>query len=254
MQDEFAEFLNRDRASATAAGWPYLSTQGATAQMTLSGVPVGCDRGPQIEAVVLGGARVNQYYEGEFTPGKPTPPLCYAIADPSWEPGEVEGKLAPPADLETKQSDKCADCRWNAFGSGRGNAKKCKNTVRLAMLPAASDDFSKAEGLMLSVPPTAMRSWSAYVAPLLSVHRPVMSVVTEIEKVPSEVGAGFSLEFRTLKMIQDTATLRAIIARAKGDGGAALVQPPPSVGSEGRGGAPKQQRRRKVIKKARRKK
>jgi len=252
MEDEFAEFVNRDRASATAAGWPYLSTQGATAQMTCAGQPVGCDRGPMIEAVVLGGLRVNQHYEGEFTPGKPTPPSCYAIADPSWEPEGVESKLAPPADLKTKESDKCSDCRFNAFGSGRGNAKACKNTVRLAMLPAASDDFAKAEGFMLSAPPTAMKSWTAYVAPLLAIKRPVLSVVTEIEKIPSEKGAGFTLAFSTLTTIQDKETLRAIMGRARGDGGAALVQPPPAIGE----GATKStgQRRRKVKKKARRKK
>jgi hypothetical protein len=130
--------------------------------MMLGGQPVGSDgANPNaIEAIILGGARINQYYEGEFTPGKPTPPTCYAIADPKWEAGEVENKLGPPADLKTKQSDSCSDCRWNSFGSGRGNAKACKNTVRLAMLPANAVDFAKADGLMLSVPPTGMRSWS----------------------------------------------------------------------------------------------
>ncbi|GAG43702.1 unnamed protein product, partial [marine sediment metagenome] len=207
--------------------------------------PVGCDRGDMIEAIVLGGARINQFYEGDFTPGKPTPPTCYAIADPLWEAGEVEGKIAPPADLKSKQSDKCSDCAFNAFGSGRGNAKACKNTVRLAMLPACTDDVAKADGFMLSVPPTGMRSWASYVAPLAAVGRPVQTVITEIEKIPNTTGAGFSLAFSTLQPIQDETTLRSILARAKGDGGAALVQPPPAAESSGA----KPKRRRKVVKK-----
>ena len=251
LQDEFAEFINRDRASATAADWPYLSMQGSTPVMSLAGNPVGCEREGHensIEAVILGGARVNQYYEGEYVPGKPTPPVCYAIADPLWEAGEVETKLAPPTDLKSKQSDSCADCRFNAFGSGRGNAKACKNTIRLAMLPAASTDYAKAEGMMVSLPPTAMRTWSAYIAPLLAIGRPVCTVITEVEKIPNEQGAGFAMGFTTLTAIQDKVSLRAILARIKGDGGAALIQPPPAIGTEG-GGSAKPQRRRKVKKK-----
>jgi hypothetical protein len=252
LQDEFAEFVNRDKASAVAAGWPFLSTQGATPVMSVGGQPVGCDRPGRehtIVAVVLGGVRANQYYAGEFTPGKPTPPVCYAIADPMWEAGEVEGKLAPPADLKSKEADTCAECRYNAFGSGRGNAKACKNTVKLAMLPAGSDDFAKADGFMLSAPPTVMKAWAAYVAPLAAMRRPVMTVITEVEKIPSETGAGFSLGFTTLDLIQDKTDLRSILARAKGDGGAALVQPPPAAEASGA----KPQRRRKVVKKAKKK-
>ena len=250
LQDEFAPFINRDRASAVAAGWPYASTQGSTPIMTLSGQPIGDEKG-LLEAVILGGIRMNQYYEGDFTPGKPTPPVCYAIADPAWESGEIETKLAPPTDLPSKQSDTCAACRWNAFGSGRGNAKACKNTVRLALLPADAEDFSKVDGLMLSVPPTGLRAWSAYVAPLTAIKRPVMSMVTQIEKVPNTKGAGFALRFTTLRAIHDTTVLRALLARAGGDGGAALVQPPPTAGVDGADGATpgrRGPRRRKVIK------
>jgi hypothetical protein len=74
-----------------------------------------------------------------------------------------------------------------------------------------------------------------------------MTVVTAIEKIPSETGAGFALNFTTLRPIQDTADLQAILARAKGDGGAALVQPPPAMGADSGGAKP--QRRRSVVKK-----
>jgi hypothetical protein len=246
MEDEFAKHINRDKASATAAGWPYISTQGSTPQMTLSGAPIGCESGPAIRAVVLGAVRMNQKYEGDFVPGKPTSPTCYAIADVNWEAGEVEGKLAPPADLKSKADASCASCRFNAFGSGKGNAKECKNVVRLALLPAPSEDYAKADGIMLSVPPGGMKKWGSYVAPLAAIGRPVMTVITEIEKMPSEKGAGFTFDFSTVKPINDKPTLLTILARAGGDGIAALLQPPPAA-SEASGG--KRQRRRKVIKK-----
>ena len=251
LQDEFAEFINRDKASAVAVGWPYLSTQGGGSVMSLSGQPVGSESGPAIEAIILGGARVNQYYTGDFIPGKPSAPSCYAIADPTWSASEVETKLAPPKDLKTKESETCDECRYNAFGSGKGNAKACKNTVRLALLPASTDDFSKADGMMLSCPPTTMKAWGGYVAPLVAIGRPVMTVVSSIEKVPAVQGSGFNFVFTTLRTIQNKEALRAILARAKGDGGAALVQPPPTGSA---GGGAKTTRRRKVVKKGGKKK
>lgn len=252
MEDEFSKYVNRDKASATSAGWPYASTQGSTPVMTCAGAKLGNARGgPELEAIVLGGNRVNSFYQGEFTPGKPTPPSCYAIADPDWESGEVEAKLRPPADLASKEHDDCAGCPQNAFGSGRGNSKACKNTVRLALLPADAKDYSKADGLMLSVPPTSLRAWSSYVGQWTAINRPVMTVVTEIAKIPNEKGAGFALRFEKVRPISDRDDLHALLSRAAGDGAAALVQPPPTAAADEKGSSTGP-RRRKVVKKGRR--
>lgn len=260
LMDEFAGFATRDKATATQAGWPWVQMQGATAQMRLSGEPIGEDD-QSLLAVILGGNQCNMYYEGAYEPGVFRPPTCYAVASTLWERGEVDAKIAPPGDLKTKQSDRCKDCKWNAFGTAdRGRGKACKNTVRLAMLPAYGDGklqqrFDKVDGVMLSIPPTSLKAWTLYVNHVVEgLKRPVCSVVTRVRKVPNETGAGFKLSFEIVEPIQDAPTLRQIASRVKGDGREALEQAPPSGeadGGEGGGGkAP--QRRKKVVRRTRR--
>lgn len=229
MQDEFDEYVNRDRASAVAGGWPWISTQGSAPQMRLGG-----QEAEELSVIVLGANRSNMYWEEEFRSGVFTPPKCYAIAHPSWKAGEVEEKLAPPADLKTRQAESCAKCDWNAFGSARrGRGKACSNTVRLAMIPADAKLVDKVEGAMLSVPPTSLRMWTQYARQIVDgLNRPVGTAVTRIRKVPNKQGAGFTFEFEMDDVIRDKELLRKILARMKGDAELALQQPPPTVDAE----------------------
>lgn len=254
LADEFAPYLNRDKASAAAAGgWPWISTQGSSPVMRIGERELGGADG--LTAIVLGGLRANLYYDQAFQPGVFTPPKCWAVADPSWTAAEVEEKLAPPADLATKESEKCQGCPMNAFGShpsGR-RRKACSNTVRLALLPADAADYSKVDGCMLSVPPTSLKLWGEYADHVINgLGRHVATVVTRIRKVVSERGQGFTLAFEPASpsmegfLIQDRDTLGAILGRVKGDGTAALVQPPPQAGADSgpAQGAPRQRRRK----------
>lgn len=256
VADEFGDFVSREKASTTqTGGLPWISTQGSTAIMraNLGGdmAPVGDESGA-LDCIILGGNRSNLYYEGAFEPGAFRPPKCYAVADVAWQRGEVEDKLAPPADLAGKEAPRCKECRWNAFGTAdRGRGKACKNTVRLMLLPSNASDYEKADGYMLSLPPTSLGSWSKYVSRVVDgLRRPVATVVTRIRKVPNEKGAGFTLAFEPLSMVQDEEALRAIAGRVRGDAPPALMQPPPSEAPDAPGGkAP--QRRRKVERRTR---
>ncbi|GAG06954.1 unnamed protein product, partial [marine sediment metagenome] len=225
LEDEFAKYVNRDRASAGAAGWPFIKTEGSTPFMMLGEQKIG-DANGALDAIVLGAVRINTHYEGDFQPGVVTPPTCFALADLAWDAAEIDAKLAPPAELPTKASDACQGCRFNAFGSGRGNSKACKNSVRLALIPADSKDFTKADGLLLNVPPASMKLWSSYVQPWASIGRPIFSVLTQIEKMPAQRGSGFTLHFTPMGPIDDVESLRELAARVSSDAEAALTQPP----------------------------
>ena len=253
LSDEFAPFVNRDRATAKDAGWAYISTRGSTSRMTLSEQPIGEDDGG-VPLVVLGSTYVNSYFEGKYDPNSPRGVVCYAIADPSAaDPVQAVAEMGPPKDLKTRKAEKCAPCPMNAFGSGEGRGKACKNTVRLATLPAGAD-YGKADGAMLSVPPTSLKAWSGYVRPVLDgLKRPVATVITKVFKVPNEQTAGFKLHFELVEPIQDEGDLRAILTRMKGDGRAALEQPPSLDGGDAvvSGGAPTQHRRKVTRKKSR---
>lgn len=263
LADEFGDFATRDKASATQTGGiPWVSTQGSSAVMKVNMggelAPIGNEDG-SLDAIVLGGNRANMYFDRDFEPGVFTPPACYAVASRDWLRGEVEEKLAPPADLGTKQADRCKDCRWNAFGSAsRGRGKACSNTVRLMLIPDNVRDVSKADGIMLSVPPTSLANWGKYVTRVTDgLGRPVSSVITRIRKVPSERGAGFSFSFE-LKGVLDAKTQReellAIAERVKGDARQALEQPPPAAVADEDDRAPsggKKTTRRKVVRRGR---
>lgn len=233
LADEFSEFLNRDKASISSGGWPWISTRGSSPEMKLGSI-----ESDNLEVIIVGANRCNMYYDKPFEPGVFAAPKCFAIADPKWGPGEVEEHLAPPEDLASRESDNCSRCRMNAFGSAsRGRGKACSNTVRLALLPANAQMLEKVEGAMLSVPPTSLKSYFNFARAVLNgLSRPLGTVVTKIQKVPNRQGAGFTFHFEMLRAIQDEEVLRKILIRMRGDAYQALQQPPPVPNREDGGG------------------
>jgi hypothetical protein len=82
-----------------------------------------------IEMIVVDFVSMNRFYEGAYDSKNITPPACFAI-------GLNPSTLAPSDNSPDKQSDTCAPCPMNQFGSaanGRGG-KACANTRRLAVL------------------------------------------------------------------------------------------------------------------------
>jgi hypothetical protein len=257
LADEFAEFMNRGRATAQETGWPFISMRGSTSRMKLGELEIGDDQGVA-EIVILGATQQNTLFEGAFNPDQPSGATCYAIADPTAKTEEeitlAVANMGPPADLVSRKSDKCADCMYNAWGSGQGRARACKNTIKVAAL-AAGSDYGDASGFMFSVPPTSLGNWAKFAQFVLNgMGRPLQSLVVGLRKVMNETRAGFTLTFDVGSVINDATSLRAILARAKGDALAALASPPMLEGA-GNGGtaAPKSgtQRRRKVTRKKR---
>lgn len=124
-----------------------------------------------IDLVILDFNSQNKFYEGKYDPKNPTPPACWAL-------GKSPKGMTPSQNATDPQHTDCDSCPMNQFGSD-GDGKACKNTRVLAVLPvdAEPDD----EIMTLSVPPTAIKGFDAYVAQVAKMfNTPPIGVVTTI--------------------------------------------------------------------------
>lgn len=123
-----------------------------------------------IEGIVVDFVSSNLFYEGPYNKDNITAPGCFAV-------GPEPTTLIPSKNSPNRQSDTCAVCPNNQFGSN-GNGKACKNTRQLAIQPLGDDAGSI---YILSVPPTSIKAFDGYVHTLAGKHRlPPVGVVTRI--------------------------------------------------------------------------
>jgi hypothetical protein len=141
-----------------------------------------------LECVVVDFVYRNEYYVGAFNRKQITPPACFAIAPSA-------SALSPSANSPKKQSDACATCQQNQFGSSpSGDGKACKNTVMLAVLPLNATADSPIWVIKSS--PTAVKHFNNYVAKLArGAGVPVSAVATKLYFDPGSTYA--SLRFET---------------------------------------------------------
>jgi hypothetical protein len=240
LGDEYAEVLNRDRATAKATGWDFIRTRG-------TGWKWGEDPLPNpFEAIIVAAMRVNTYYTGAFDPNSFSAPTCYAYA----ADGMDETAMAPPDSLATKENADCGTCIQNAFGSGQGRGKACKNQIKLAVLcfvPGCDDygDTGKAKGLVLTLPPASIKEFAAYSEKITSeggLNRALFTVVTQLEKDDS--GTGFKINASLVEPIQSAPILKTIMSRTRE--GYKTLQLPPPTGSAEEATPKRTTRRRKV--------
>lgn len=123
-----------------------------------------------IEGVIVDFVSANLFYDGPYDPNNPAPPGCFAV-------GPEPTTLVPTSNSPNRQSETCAGCPNNQFGSA-GKGKACKNTRLLAI--KALDDPEDAL-YVLSVPPTSIKAFDGYVHTLAGKLRlPPVGVVTRI--------------------------------------------------------------------------
>lgn len=118
--------------------------------------PDGLDLGAEIRGVVVDFIFKNQFYTSSYDPNNPVPPVCFAMAGIDEQP-----EMAPHESAPEPQADKCATCPHNQWGS-RGKGKACKNTYELAFILEEDLDSDNPKLYQISVPPTGMKSFSAF--------------------------------------------------------------------------------------------
>lgn len=134
-------------------------------------LPDGRKTKEPLEVVVVDFAAMNSFYEAKFDAANMTSPVCFAI-------GQNPLKLVPSDNSTAKQSDECSGCPMNEYGSD-GKGKACKNTRVLAILPPDGD--AETPLWKLSVPPTSIKNWDAYVRSVSSMFQmSPLAVVTTI--------------------------------------------------------------------------
>lgn len=138
--------------------------------------------GETLEVVITDFVSANLFYDRPFDRGNPMPPGCFAI-------GLEPSMLVPSPNSPNRQSETCATCPNNQFGSAiTGKGKACKNTRLLAVLPSEALDNPEQESPIwtLSVPPASVKTFDSYVHTLSVKHRTIpVGMVTQISLDPA---------------------------------------------------------------------
>lgn len=132
----------------------------------------------ELEAIVVDVRYVNALYLKPYKAGVIETPSCWALSADA-------NDMAPDAKSEKPIHTACDGCPNNEWGSGaNGPGKKCKNTIRLALLQPDADE--KSPILTLDLPPTS-------IGPFLKVLRtltvPIQTVVMRFSLDPKQTYA-----------------------------------------------------------------
>jgi len=145
-------------------------------------LPNGVKTPGPLELVIVDFNSQNRYYVDDFDPKNITPPTCFAIhSNPSM--------LVRSDNSPEPQSDGCAACPMNQFGTAKkGGGKACKNSRVLAVLPPDADDGTPLWTLTTS--PTANKGFDGYVNDIARQFQvPPYGVVTTVSFNPNETYA-----------------------------------------------------------------
>jgi hypothetical protein len=167
--------------------------------------------GNRLACVILGSCFENAWYDVPYDPDDPQPPTCWAF-------GEDPKEMAPHEECQQAQSEACAGCPKNEFGTASvGRGKECGNRKRLALITAKDAQDTELIGTvelaLAKLPPTALKVWAGYVRALADEQgRPPWAVVTEIAGYPDSKSQ-YRLEFHLVEVIDNSDTLTALKAR-----------------------------------------
>jgi len=140
----------------------------------------GQDDGPSpfLDVVIVNAAEHSSkvWYEGKYTEGDSAPPDCSA-----------GNGIVPDASSPKKQSETCALCQWNKWGSAvRGDGtvskgKACADHKRLVVVPVQDIENTVYGGpMLLDVPPTSLKKLGPYRRMLAEAGFPFYGVWTRI--------------------------------------------------------------------------
>lgn len=143
-------------------------------------LPDGSKTPGPLELVIVDFTTKNMFYEGAYDPKNISPPACFSI-------GNDIKTMVPSPNSPVAQSDDCAGCPMNQFGSA-GEGKACKNCRVLAVLPPDADESTPL--WTLSTSPTANKGFDGFVGNVARIFEmPPVGVVTTVSFDPSQTYA-----------------------------------------------------------------
>ncbi len=208
--EKFAKYAKETKEQVKNIGTGGVGVKFGRGSITIGDTPV---KGGKLECVIIGSCALNKWYETDYDPTDKQPPDCYAFSVIADDPD-----MAPHAAAAHKQSDKCADCEKNQFGTAKtGRGKACNNTIRLGLLTAKdaedADGVASAELATAGVSPTNLGHYKTYTDMLEEEYgRPPWAVVTEIASY-DDPKTQIRLEFRMVELIEDDSVLQALEKR-----------------------------------------
>lgn len=166
--------------------------------------------GNKLDTIVIAQTFENAYYEDEWDPGNPKPPVCFAF-------GPNEDEMAPHEKSTSPQASSCASCEHNKFGSAeKGKGKACKNVMRLALLPAKPLDvevLSKCDAAYAKLPVTSVKGFATYIQRLSAAHElPPFAFVTQIGTVP-DAKSQFKVTFEDIANLSEDDELMDVLIK-----------------------------------------
>jgi hypothetical protein len=178
MPDYLKAFMNQSQADtgalvASSISVPRLSYRGKRWRFIVDGEEE-LVKSLTVDVVILGvepeaGRFIKTLYLKAYTPGDTTPPDCSS-----------SNGIAPDVWVSSPQSQRCASCPKNVFGSAQsrsgGKAKACHDSKRLWVIKP--DDTSTVYGL--NVPIMSLKNLAEYGKYIAQNNYPLALVVTEL--------------------------------------------------------------------------
>lgn len=155
----------------------------------------------EFTGIILFQTPANAYWKESFGDGNAVVPDC----------GSHDG-VVPSPQYEDVQSDTCVKCVHNRFGSARNEkgeklpGKACRNVKRVLILRTDQPDIP----VMLTAPPSSIRSFNDYMVLLRKKKRPYYSVATKfsIKTESNKSGIDYpQVKFEIAGYINDAAQL-----------------------------------------------
>lgn len=202
--------------TSSGGGGRFFSTRAGVLQFDDAPLP-----GNQMCVIVAAWCLENVYYDSDFDPDSRTPPACFAFCK---NPDEKDEMAPNPEHLKDdvfdQQSEECADCPQNEWGSAaKGRGKACSNRRRLALLPAGTytsagrgggfelelfddaDHFASADAAFLKVPVMSGKGFDSYVRDVADqLKKPLFAVYTRVSVVP-DPKSQFKVNFELIEPV-----------------------------------------------------
>ncbi len=206
VRAEVAALRKQTKGALPAQSSNNISTAGK--KFTL---PDGTVADGPLNAVILDWRNFNAYYTKAYDPKNPAGPSCFAIAF-NMNDLEPHEQAPEPQDQLEGQPGGCEKCIRNQYGTAStGNGKACRNTIRLAVVPADCNESTTP--MILRAAPSSIKLWSAYVAELEQFDKHPLEVQTLISFDPH--AAYPKLNFKASGEVEDLELIMALRKKAQ---------------------------------------
>lgn len=169
----------------------------------------------EMAVIVLDGILENVFYEGAYDPDNIQSPKCFAFGreEKTLEPHKI---VIEAGNSMAGASGLCAGCEMNEWGSAEtGRGKACRNTRRLAMIPAGTfengkfkaftdaEQFESSNMAFMKLPVTSVKGYAAFVKQVVgALKRPPHAIFTKVSVRP-DANTQFKVAFEPLSQVPD---------------------------------------------------